>query len=577
MAEEAYSRQEFAIAAGLYERLVHNKGKHVHTEQLLKLATCYQEVGQFSRAGSWYAKITSLPDCPAEAWFAYGEVLRNQELYSEAKLQYALFNTVKADSVQLKEMVLKSCDSALAWKQQPPVIALNAFNALNTENSEVISGVVKEGLLLVANGYQKMLLNGAVENHPADDKRTQQPYYKPYIFKQYSTDGSNIFLEALFPQLLGKYHYHVGPVCLNKAEDTLYVTINEQDKVLPDSRKGPVSGIRRLFIYQSFKHDGVWSQPVKLLLINQDGYSSSHPALTENGSLLYFVSDRPGGYGQTDIWYSEKQQDGTWGAPVNCGPDLNTIAPEAFPTINEEGVLYFSSKGYVGMGGYDIYRVKGSGSHWEHPVNMKPPFNTGGDDIGFILKGNGYEGFLSSNRQGGKGSDDVYTFTDAHYFERINDHIPPVVTSGNKPGRDSAVKGGTDKVIVKHELTPEEEKDKMELEKFQFFYAYNSTELLTESRRILDYVAGIMKKHPQWKLLVISYTDSRGTDEYNKDLSSLRCYAVINYLDNKGISPVRIYYRNIGEQAIINGCKDGVPCTEQQHKQNRRSELKVLY
>lgn len=588
MADEAYNRQEYATAAALYEKLAHQKSRQIKTAQLMKLAWCYREIGLFDNAGNWYARITAIPDCPPEAWFALGEVLRNQERYAEAKSQYARFTSAKADSMQLKELALRSCDSALVWKQQAAEIMLNPVRELNTENSEVITGVVKDGLLLISNGYRSMQMNGRVEKHPAEDKRTSQPYYKSYIFKQYSTGNSNVLLEELFPQLLGSYRYHIGPVCMSKGEDTLYVTINEQEKMLPNNQKGTVSGIRRLNIYQSVKQQGKWGALVLLAAVNKAGYSSSYPVLAGQGGVMYFVSDRPGGQGRADIWYSEKQVDGSWGAPVNCGPVLNTVADEAFPTINEDGVLYFSSKGHPGMGGYDIFRAIGSRAQWQMPDNMKAPFNTGGDDIGLILKRNGYEGFLSSNREGGTGADDIYAFKDAHFFERLRPVTPPSSqqrnngsSEGNNDGRHDSGGNNTGKATgtttAKRKLTPEEEKDKAELEKLQFFYKFNSTELLTESRRILDYVAGIMQRHPDWKLLVISYTDSRGTDTYNKDLSTMRCYSVINYLDDKGIAPGRVYYRNRTLDAIANGCVGGVPCNEAQHQQNRRSELKVIF
>lgn len=598
MAEEAYGRQEYATAAALYERLAQQQGKRVKTANLMKLAACYRETGLFDNAGSWYARITTLPDCPPEAWFALGEVLRNKEQYTEAKQQYAHFTSPKADSMEMKALALRACDSALVWKQQPADVSLHPVKELNTEHSEIISGVVKDGLLLISNGYRSMQMNGKMEKHPAADRRTLQPYYKPYIFKQYSVGDSNVLLEELFPQLLGGYRYHIGPVCMSRGEDTLYVTINEQDKVLPNSQRGPVSGVRRLNIYQSVKQNGKWTTPVMLANINTTGYSSSYPVLAEQGSIMYFVSDRPEGQGQSDIWYSEQQPDGSWGVPVNCGPVLNTVAAEAFPTINEEGVLYFSSKGHPGMGGYDVFRAIGSRAEWQSPDNMKMPFNTGGDDIGLILKRNAYEGFLSSNRQGGTGADDIYGFKDAHFFERLrpvslgdgkngdgngaggnNGNNGNNGGSGNNGGNSGNGPGGntTSENTGKRQLTPEEEKDKAELEKLQFFYNFNSTELLTESRRMLDYVAGVMLRHPDWKLVVVSYTDSRGTDGYNKDLSTMRCYSVINYLDDKGISPKRVYYRNMTRDGISNGCLDGVPCNEAQHQQNRRSELKIIF
>ena len=368
---------------------------------------------------------------------------------------------------------------------------------------------------------------------------------------------------------------------MNSTEDTLYATINIQGKGIPlTSRKGPVNGVRQLQIYQSVKTDGKWSRPVLLPGINMAGYSSSHAVLGHGGNVLYFISDRPGGFGQADIWYSEKQTDGTWAAPVNCGDKINTIAAEAFPTVNEEGILYFSSKGFPGLGGYDIYRAKGEKAAWETPENMKAPFNSGADDIGLILKHNGYEGYMASNKPGGMGSDDIYAFTDRDYFNRVN-HVPPASVdrasqTGVNPGTpampSTGINGGT-----KRPLTAEEEEDRRTLEQLKFLYDYNSAQLLAESRRILDQVAEIMKRHSGWKLLVASFADSRGADQYNIDLSALRCLAVIDYLAGKGVDPKRLYYSNKGELEPVNRCKDGVPCKEDEYRENRRSELKVKW
>lgn len=227
------------------------------------------------------------------------------------------------------------------------------------------------------------------------------------------------------------------------------------------------------------------------------------------------------------------------------------------------------------MGGYDIYRVKGAKSSWEIPENMKAPFNTGADDMGLILKRNGYEGYLASNRPGGMGNDDIYYFADPNYFERFRrDEAPPqlVVTDHSKPQA-----GIVQPNPVKKTHTAEEVTDKQKLEEMKFLYDYNSASLLTMSRRILDEVASVLKRHPDWKVVISSFADNRGSDQYNTDLSALRCYAVIDYLANKGIDPKRLYYSNRGEHDPVNGCKDGVPCKEEEYRQNRRSELKVKW
>lgn len=572
LAEEAYTREEYAVAGALYKRQVRSKGDKTPVAQLMKLAHSYREIGNFREAAVFYSQIVARPDHPASAYFSYGETLRQLEQYDSARQQYNLFITSNADSMKLKAIALQSCDSAALWLQAPASVQMKQLRELNTSGSDLVSGVTRKGLLLMSNGYRTLLLNGNSEARPHKDLRTQHPYYKAYMYQQYSQGNATMYLEELVPALLGKYDYHIGPVCMNNAEDTLYATLNIQGKVEPSTRKGPVNGVRQLQIYQSVKTDGKWSELALLPGINMAHHSSSHAVLGPGENVLYFVSDRPGGFGQTDLWYCEKQADGSWGAPLNCGEKINTIASETFPTMNEKGVLYFSSKGYTGLGGYDIYRVKGEKASWETPENMKAPFNTGADDLGLVLKSNGYEGYLASNRPGGMGNDDIYFFTDIDYFNRVNHVTPVTAITHHTPGQTVPPTS-----YVKPSLTPEEEADRHKLEQLKFLYDYNSTKLLPESRRVLDGVAKVLQRHPDWKIVIASFADNRGSARFNEDLSALRCFAVIEYLANKGIDPKRLYYANKGELEPLNRCKDGVPCNEEEYRQNRRSELKVIW
>lgn len=577
LAEEAYAREEYAVAGALYKRQARSKGNKTPVALLMKMAHSYQEIGYFKDAADIYRQVIMRPDHPSSAYFAYGEALRQMEQYDSARQQYTMFNTSNADSTKLKAIALQSCDSAAIWLKAPVPVQLKPLKELNTPGSDLVSGVINQGLLLMSNGYRTLLLNGGSEQHPDKDKRTLQPYYKAYVYQQYTQGNANMYLEELVPGLLGKYDYHIGPVCMNRTEDTLYATINLQGKDIPGTRKGPVNGVRRLQIYQSVKTDGKWSQMVLLPGINVAGYSSSHAVLNTTGNTMYFVSDRPGGFGGMDLWYTEKQADGSWGTPVNCGDKINTIAAETFPTVNEDGILYFSSRGYAGLGGYDIYRVKGMKTSWETPENMKAPFNSGADDIGLILKQNSTEGYMASNKQGGMGRDDIYYFNDPGYFNRVN-HISPLgIPDQNKPPVISPSGGSVRQPVPARQHTAEEEEDKQRLEQLKFLYDYNSTKLLPESRRVLDDVANVLKAHPDWKIVIASYADSRGNDQYNTDLSALRSFAAIEYLVSKGIDPKRLYYSNKGEQEPVNRCKDGVPCREEEYKANRRSELRVKW
>lgn len=572
LAEEAYARQEYALAGSLFNRIAKNKGSRTPTDLMMKLAVCHRETGNFYQAAGWYAEVIRRPDHTSGAYFAYGEVLRNMEQYDSARKQYNLFESVQPDSLVLKAVALQGCDSAILWQRHKVnTDHLKGLKELNTPYSEWISSMMQQGLLITGNGYRKMIPGGGGSN-PASDKRTFQPYYKAYVYRQYQGPNSNMYLEDMLPKILGKYDYHIGPACFNKTEDTLYVTVNEQERPEIIQKRGPVNGRRLLTLYRSVKKDNKWTTPEILAGLNMDGFSSSHPVLNSAGDLLYFVSDRPGGYGQTDIWYSEKQADSSWGKPVNCGPRVNTVAAETFPSFNAEGTLYFSSKGHPGMGGYDIFRVTGSKAAWTMPFNLQAPFNSGADDMSFILRLNGYEGYFASNRAGGSGSDDVYHFMDPAYSGWFTNG-----TRGTAVDKDPET-GNTVAIIpVKKTHTTEELEIKRSVEKHKFLYDFNSAELLTESRKILDDVAGTLQQHPDWKLMVHSFTDSRGTDQYNVDLSALRCYAVIDYLVKKGISPKRLFYRNMGEQNLVNPCNEAAPCTEEQQRENRRSELRLIW
>ncbi|HJT72753.1 MAG TPA: hypothetical protein VJ720_02020, partial [Chitinophaga sp.] len=432
LGDEAFLREEYAVAARLYTRVAEKRGERASLKLMEKIARSYREMTRFNMAGYWYKQMLLRPDCPASVNMVYGELMKNMETYDSAKIYLQRFTSSNADSVRLKSLLIAGCDSALLWKEQLLTLAVENMKELSSDGDDWISGVKKDGLLLVSNGYRKMSLTSGAERNPEIDPRVNMPYSKAYLFKQYEKGSrANTYMEEIVPDVLGKLPYHVGPVCFNNREDTMYITLNVPNKNLTDRKKrGPVNGRRLISLSRSVKKEDKWSVPEPLTELNVPGSYTGNAVLNENGSVMYFVSDRPGGQGGKDIWYSERQRGGHWSSPVNCGPVINTPYEESFPTVNETNTLYFSSKGHAGMGGFDIFRAEGRGNNWTEIRNMRTPFNSGGDDLGFIMKSNMYEGYFSSNRPATSEGDDIYHFLDNHFTEKLKDPDagkPPVV------------------------------------------------------------------------------------------------------------------------------------------------------
>jgi outer membrane protein OmpA-like peptidoglycan-associated protein len=198
----------------------------------------------------------------------------------------------------------------------------------------------------------------------------------------------------------------------SKENKEVYVTRNNYDnrrmigKVMTSEDK-----VVKLKLYIAEVGDGEWKEE-REFKYNSDEYSVGHPALGTGDSLLYFVSDMPGGFGGTDIYVCERAG-GDWLAPKNLGPEINTEGDEMFPWVNEEGVLYFSSDGHGGLGGLDVFRVKSEGGSWVRLKNLGSPINSPQDDFGLIRdREDKSRGYFTSDRTGGQGSDDIYSFKD---------------------------------------------------------------------------------------------------------------------------------------------------------------------
>jgi outer membrane protein OmpA-like peptidoglycan-associated protein len=391
-------------------------------------------------------------------------------------------------------------------------------------------------------------------------------------------------------------------------------------------------GINLIQIYKAtITEDGNWVD-IERLPFNSDEYSSGHPVLNSDNTKLYFISDRSESFGETDIYVVDINSDGSYGEPKNLGRTINTSKKEMFPYIDENNILYFSSNGLSdSKGDLDIYAttVNKQGNYFT-PINLGFPINSNADDFAFVKQKGKNTGYFSSNRKGGKGDDDIYAVTELQSpkfscLETIegtvknsknnkalpnaavtiynnNTELETVLTDNaglysftvncqknykiiaSKQHFTEQIKNldASGNLKVNMVLTPEENdhfinvRNQLMLNIEPIYFDLAKATIKPESEKELQKVADIMKKYPQLIIQVKAHTDSRGRDDFNYILSDKRANAVLVWLLKKGINRQRILAIGFGEEQLLNDCKNGVKCTEEEHLENRRTEFVIV-
>lgn len=603
--------------ANIYQKLVDTKSPKL--DDMEDLAFCYIKMQDFEAAETWYARIVAVKGSKPENLIKYGEALKSNFKYAEAKknLQSYASLTGKSDTVSLS---IAGCDSAVVWLANPTIHKIKNEGGINTALANFGVFPYKNGVFFVSEPDVKSKdVYG----------RTGRPYLRIYEAKK----GSDNLLSAakIDSSIYNKGEYHIGPVITNKAGNVLYVTRTTTGKTLEVERKGKFKyNTANLELYIFTEDNGKWvEKPFKYN--NVEKYSVGHATLSNDEKTLYFVSNQQGGLGGTDIYYCELQSDGTWGEPKNAGPAINTIKDEMFPLVNTDGTLYFSSNGWPGMGGLDLFSAKGEKQSWTKPQNLKYPLNSPADDFTLFTTQNSENvasGYLSSTRKGGVGNDDIYSFTYNYIAPKIimalkgnvinkkNGEIIPAASvtlygAGQQVvARQSSTNDGTFLFDISPETTYQvlAQKEKfyadsmvvstagitksqtltaeLKLEPLfevgktiairNIYYNFDKDNIRADAAKILNELVRTMRDNPTLEIELGSHTDSRGVDIYNLDLSQRRAKSVVNYLVSRGIARERMVAKGYGETQLINKCSNGVACTVEEHQANRRTEFKIL-
>lgn len=388
-AEKQFSKFNYAKAIPAYEKVA--KGKSADKQNaMIKLADCYRILNNYSKAESYYSQALSLGKVPAEVNYNYGNVLKSNNKYSEALNQYYVFLEYNENSKTAKNAI-KSCQEIKYWESKPKEYEVKNIESINTKRSEFSPIVVNNKLIFVAEKVNDIV-----------DFETSLTNNQPYLNIFASEIKNN---EVKKEKLLSKRvntSFHDGPITFtNDGKFAAYTRVNY---IVNKKNKNFVN---RAKIYFSEVNGNSFSKP-KPFVYNSDEYSCAHPALSADGTVLYFASDMPGTLGGQDIWMCKKNGDG-WDKPVNLGFDINTSGDEVFPSVKKDGTLYFSSNGLPGFGDLDIFSAKQKDGKWLLNRNEGLLLNSKSDDFGITFL-NDTVGYFSSNREGGKGEDDIYYF-----------------------------------------------------------------------------------------------------------------------------------------------------------------------
>lgn len=616
-----FEKMEYAEAAKQYELdfLNGNNSK----ELLQKLGDAYYLNTNMADANKWYGKLMEkyINEVDLEYIFKYAQSFKGIGKLSDLNKWMKLFAEKNKTSIENesgeKELVLQQDleqDHDFRLKNVSINTLFSDFGPMYYGNKIIYASEINSSY-----------------NQPIKNNLKQQPFLNLYI-GSINKEGNDIEMINNFSKVINS-KYHEATLSFSPDLKKVYYTRNNYNG------KGKIDNgrVNRLKLYSATEiidKDGKteWGN-IKELPFNSKDYSVGHPAVSNDGAKLYFVSDMPGSIGETDIFVVDILGEDQYSKPKNLGSKINTAAREMFPFITENS-LYFASDGHQGLGGLDIFESKLTADSFETPINLGAPLNSALDDFGFIINEQEENGFVCSNRNFGKGGDDIYFFErtlSKHCEQKIKGYISNNVTgerisdakivlysnsgeilsetqtkingeyafenalncdlvykiSVQKLGYKSAEKlaltsnrKGETVVPIGLDFINElivEENGLLKIKIGIIYFDIDKFNIREDAAREFNKVVLLMNQYPKMIINIESHTDSRGPDNYNLTLSNERARATKNYIIEHGINSERILNAvGYGETQLMNECKNGVTCADALHQLNRRSEFIIL-
>lgn len=573
-ANEQYDRGEFFDASKTY-RAVYNKlnardDRELRGQVAYQLATCYRRLNMAARASAAYQNAIryEYPDSTAYYWL--GRSLQMEGKYQPAIDAYKQFLEFSPDD-QLAKEGIKGCMNAIkAKKQKKSRYKIANAKLFNSRRADFAPMYLDKEL-------NTIYFTSSTEKATGDNKSEITGTKKSDIFYSKKDEKGNWQRPEPAEGELNT-EFDEGIVSFTPDGQTMYLTV---------AKRSPTSNTS-VEIYTSKRSDATWSAPQKYEITADTISAVGHPAVSPDGTYLYFTSDMPGGFGGKDIWRINLKD--KHGSLENLGEQINTAGDEMFPYVRTDSLLYFSSDGHPGFGGLDIFkaRLNSTGDRWS-VENVGTPLNSQGDDFG-ITFGEGESGFFSSNRGDARGYDHIYSFllpeikvTISGYVldkdeEPVANAIIRIVGDDGSNQREVARDDGSFKfnlnrgvkyvmlagakgyLNVKQEFESDMEEEDADygvdfilaaINKPQvvenIFYDFDKATLRPESKAALDEIITMLRDNPNVTIEMGSHTDRVGTEEYNMGLSDRRAKSVVDYLVAAGIPADRLTWKGYGK------------------------------
>jgi len=394
-----FERCKYSQAVPLYQKAVKKNDEKIRKEATIRLADCYRFLNLATEASIWYSKAVQFEGIDPINYYYLGMSFRTLAKYDEAKKAFDNFNKLEPNDPR-GSAYSKYCDDIKTLIDIAPNTEIGNVPNINSVYSDFAPFFYKNGLIFISDRNVDYLEN---RNY----LWTSYGYLDLYVTQPVTKNDFSSFLT--FPVRMSdifNQYYHDGPVSITPNFKEIFITRTINNKLRKDTTKVRTH-LLKIYYADLTDRKNVTYKPFPY---NSDKYSTGHPSISANGKKLIFSSDKAGGFGESDLYVSELNE-GKWSEPVNLGAEVNTFGNEVFPFLANDSTLFFSSDGLPGFGGLDIYESKLVHGKWSAPRNMRAPINSSYDDFSIIFDKKLTSGFFSSNRPGGKGMDDIYSFS----------------------------------------------------------------------------------------------------------------------------------------------------------------------